>query len=488
MAGQRTPRNAGYPQAGLTRSSTSHALVIGASMAGLLAGRVLADYFEQVTIVDRDRLPEQPMFRKGTPQGHHVHPLLKRGQIILEQLFPGLEAELAAAGAPVVDWTADVWWFNSGGWKPRFPSGITTRTCSRALLEWSLRQRLANYPRVRFLEACYVTNLLANANKTRVIGVRVRSDNTSQLGLGSEAELLASLVVDASGRNSQASNWLKTLGYPSPYETVVNSFLGYASRCYHYPKDFQADWKVLMQQATPPTSSRGAMLLPIEGDRWILTLAGAARDYPPTDEAAFLDFAHSLPSPILYKAIKDAQPLSPIYGYRRTENRLRHYEQLSHWPENFVVLGDAVCAFNPVYAQGMTVTAEAALTLQQCLRLQCWYQPSKDLRGFSQAFQKKLAKVNTIPWLLATSEDFRYPTTEGSQPDWLTHQLHRYMNQAWLSATHRPQVYKRLMEVLHLLKPPRTLFNPGILGQVLGQVINQSMQNKPHISEKVLSN
>jgi len=456
-------------------------------MSGLLAARVLTDYFEQVTIIDRDRLPTQPEFRQGTPQAHHGHVLLKRGQTILEQLFPGLEAELAAAGAPVVDWTADVWWFNYGGWKPRFYSGMTTCTCSRALLEWHVRQRLASYPQVCFLEACSVTNLLADPNKTCAAGVRLRFHSQSQQGVASEAELLANFVVDASGRNSQAPNWLKTLGYLPPQETVVNSFLGYASRYYQQPKDLCADWKVLMQQATPPMGSQAALLLPIEGNRWILTLAGAARDYPSTDEAGFLDFACTLPSSVLYEAIRDARPLSPIYGYRHTENRLRHYEQLAHWPENFVVLGDAACAFNPIYGQGMAVGAQAALTLQQCLRSQRQHWSNGASSGLSHTFQKQLAKVNAIPWLLATSEDFRYPTTEGSQPGWLTCRLHQYMNHVLLSATYHPQVHQRFMEVLHLLKPPRALFQPNILVQVFSEIIKQIPRSEPRNQQSVHS-
>lgn len=153
-----------------------------------------------------------------------------------------------------------------------------------------------------------------------------------------------------------------------------------------------------------------------------------------------------------------------------------------------MVLGDAACAFNPVYGQGMAAGAQAALPLQQCLRSQRQHWPNGDLSSLSHTFQKQLAKVNAIPWLLATSEDFRYPTTEGSQPDWLTHQLHRYMNQVLLSATHHRQVHQRFMEVLHLLKPPRALFQPSILAQVFSETIKQALRDKPCNPQSVISN
>ncbi len=464
------------------RNNPSHALVIGGSIAGLLAARVLADHFDRVTIVDRDRFPSQPEWRPGVPQSHHVHALMSGGQQILEQLFPGLTAELANAGAPEVDWTADCQALVLGGWAPCFTSGIVTRPCSRNLLEWLIRRRLAANSNVRFLEECQVTSLLSDTSNTSVTGVQVsccsaseRDSDATAARAWQDMPIPAQLVVDASGRTSKAPKWLETLGYAPPQETVVNSFLGYASRWFKRPTGFQADWKALVIMSKYPDSKRSCTLYPVEGDRWVVTVGGIGRDYPPTDPDGFLDFARNLRTPIIYEAIKDAEPLSPVYGYRRTENRRLHYEQLSRMPENFVVIGDAACAFNPIYGQGMTVAALGALTLDKCLKDQSQRQPTGNLIGLTRSFQKQLAKVNASPWLAATGEDFRWPTTEGGQPDLIARLMHWYGDEVMLLSIERPEVYKAWAEAIHMIKPPSSLFHPSILIPILRRAISRSL-------------
>jgi flavin-dependent dehydrogenase len=445
-----------------------HAIVIGGSMAGLLAARVLADHFERVTIVERDRLPGEPSPRKGVPQARHVHALLVRGRTILEQLFPGLEAELVAAGAIQLDVSADFLWLSPAGWGPRFPSGVVTVSLSRDLLEWSVRRRLAALGKARFVEECDAIDLLANADRSGVIGVRVQSRASAD---GAQ-DLPADFVVDASGRGSRAPKWLTGFGYPAPRETTVTAFLGYSSRWYKMRRDRQTDWKAILLQTQPPHMARGGIVVPVEGERWLVTLGGYARDYPPTDEPGFIDFARSLRSPAIHDAIKDAEPLTPIYGYQRTENRLLHYEGLSRWPGGFAVLGDAVCAFNPIYGQGMTTAAQGALALDRCLR-----QAQNGLSRAARRFQKQLARSNADAWLMATGEDFRYPTTEGGGRSWATRLIHRYMDQVLLLAAERPDVYATFVRVLHLIEPPRTMFRPGIAGRVATRVIGRRRIN-----------
>lgn len=457
----------------IATDSRRHALVIGGSIAGLLAARVLSDYFDQVTVVERDYFPAQPEWRQGVPQSHHAHLLLSKGQKILEQLFPGLLDELAAAGAPIVDWTADFPLLGFSGWAPRFASSLKMRTSSRNLLEWLIRQRLMVGSNIRFLQGTQAIALLSDARNSCITGVRVHSRHGSEQGV-TPAELPANLVVDASGRHSNASQWLTALGYAPPEETVINSFLGYASRWYQRPAQIQSEWQALYLWPKPPHLKRGGGLYPVEGDRWIVTLTGVAKDYPPTDEASFLEFAHSLRHPVLYDAIKDAQPLSPIYGYRNTENRLRHYEKLSRLPENFIIIGDAVCAFNPIYGQGMSTAALGALTLNQCLKKQ----HQGKLVGLAVRFQKQLAKVNTTPWLVATGEDCRWPTTEGGCPNLITRLLHRYIDEVMLLAVESPYTYKVWSEVMHLEKSPTVLFQPSILTGLLGKAIRPSRKDK----------
>ena len=449
------------------RAGGSHALVVGGGMAGLLAARVLTEHFERVTILERDRLPAGPESRAGVPQARHVHGMLMRGRLILERLFPGLDAELAAAGAPSVDWTTDCRLFSFGAWKLRISCGITTRSGSRDLLEWSVRRRLAASGRVRLVEACEVTGLLAADGHARVVGVRTRPRNHGGGGLAPTEDRFADLVVDASGRSSRAPEWLRALGYTPPRETTVNAFLGYTSRWYARPTALRADWKLLLVQATPPVGTRGGVVLPVEGDRWIVTLAGAARDYPPTDERAFLDFARSLPSPILAEAIEAAQPLSPIFGYRRTENRLRHCADLPRWPDGFVLIGDAVCAFNPVYGQGMAVCAQEVTVLGRSLRTQRQRRPRGDLTGLARRFHRELARTHAPAWMLATGEDFRYPTTQGGRPGTTTRLLHWYVDRLIRTATGSPAAHRAFLQVWHMLEPPSALFHPAVMAQVL---------------------
>jgi flavin-dependent dehydrogenase len=196
-----------------------------------------------------------------------------------------------------------------------------------------------------------------------VAGAKVRSRG----GRSTDEKIPADLIVDASGRNSNTWRWLEDLGYEPPEETVVDAHLGYASRIYERSEDSARDWEALLVQATPPEVTRGGVLYPIEGERWIAGLTGVGEDYPPTGEEGFMEFARSLRTPMLYEVKKDAKPLSPIYSYRATRNRKRHYEKLSSQPHNLLVTGDAACAFNPIYGQGMTTAAIGDETLEEAL-------------------------------------------------------------------------------------------------------------------------
>lgn len=441
-----------------------HAIVIGGSIAGLLAARVLTDYFEQVTIVERDCLPTKPEARQGVPQAHHFHLLLGRGLEILEQLFPNFVTAVTAAGAVELDWAQDSLILCSAGWYPRFHSGLKTITCSRNLLEWSIRQRLIAPNRVIFAPGCVVTGLIAESNKAGIAGVQMRS----RLGEKIE-ELHADLVVDASGRNSLAPRWLEAIGYPAPTETKVDSFLGYATRIYARPLKFQADWQSVYLLPKAPEIPQMAALYPLEGDRWVVSLSGATRNYPPTNEDGFLEFARNLRSSMIYEAIKNAQPLSPIYSYRNTQNRWRHYEQVKHFPEGFLVMGDAACAFNPVYGQGITNAARSALVLNECLRSGSGRQLSS-LKGLARQFQRKIAKLNAGPWLQSTTLDLRYPTTEGDRADWKIRLAQWYIDRLNDVSVEQPAVHLASLKVLNRLAPPTTMLQPGILVQVLRQV------------------
>jgi 2-polyprenyl-6-methoxyphenol hydroxylase-like FAD-dependent oxidoreductase len=457
---------------------SGHALIIGGSMAGLLAARVLSERFGRVTIVERDRFPKGPGFRKGVPQSRHLHAFMMRGRQIAERLFPGLSEELEEAGAVLIDSADDFEWLTPAGFAPRFNSGLPLLMSSRDLLEWAVRERVAALPQVRFLQKTDLTGLLPTPDGKGVAAVKVRSRD-GRGGTGSEEPLYGDLVVDASGRNSNASRWLEALGYAPPEETYINSRLGYASRVYRRPKRFAGDWKGLNVQAAPPSVTRGGVLLPLEGDRWMVTLSGLGGDYPPTNEAGFMGFARSLRSPILYEAIKDAEPISAISGYRDTENRRRHYEKLSRQPDNLLVTGDAACAFNPIYAQGMTTAALGAEVLEECLR------ESGDLTGLSKRFQKKLSEANAASWLLATGEDFRVRGVEGGTATFATRLTHRYMDRVLALSLRDIGVRRTFLEVFHMLKPPTALFAPGIAAKALRGAVRRATEEKPTVGRRL---
>ncbi|HYX50677.1 MAG TPA: FAD-dependent oxidoreductase, partial [Ktedonobacteraceae bacterium] len=385
-----------------------HAVVIGASMAGLLAGRVLSDHFEHVTIIERDRLPEQVESRRGVPQGQHAHILLMKGETILRELFPALYETFARKGAVPLT-SADMQWYDFGVWKAPAPDPIKSYCGSRPFLEQCVRHFVAARANVHFIDGCEVKRIYSNEDHTRVKGVSLVYHSPER----HEENLAADLVVDASGRGSRAPQWLMSLGYDRVEETSVKVEVGYATRIYRRPINLPLDWKLLIVYPNPPREKRSGLVFPIENDCWMVSLAGRLHDNPPADEEGYLEFARSLPDPSLYDAIKEAEPLTPIVTYKYAMNRWRHYERMTRLPAGFVILGDAVCTINPVYGQGMSVAAIEAKVLDMCLRYQQRQGTGNDMVGFPQRFQKEIVKAVMVPWMLATGEDFRYPETEG---------------------------------------------------------------------------
>jgi hypothetical protein len=191
-------------------------------------------------------------------------------------------------------------------------------------------------------------------------------------------------------------------------------------------------------------------------------------DYPPTDEEGFLAFARSLPGQRFYEAIKEAEPLTKPYGYRRNENRLRHYDRLPRYLEGFLVCGDAVCGLDPIHAQGMTVAAMGSLALDRCLKAQRSH-PAAGLTGLARTFQQELAQVVAGPWHMATSTDRRWPKTEGAaEPlDLATRLRQKYFNLVMQTMVHNSKVAERFFHVQHMVEPPQRLFQPDILFRVL---------------------
>ena len=461
-------------------TSEKHAVVLGGSLAGLLAARVLADHFDRVTLIERDAYAENCETRRGIPQANHVHGLLARGRQILEGLFPGVQDEMIAAGAPVVDMANEIAWFTRAGWGVRFPSEFQVLAFTRPLLDLHVRRRLSQNPRVKILDNTEVLRLIQGTSKDHVAGVLV-CPRSSETDRRVAKELHADLVVDTTGRASRAPRWLSDLGYAAPEETIIDAHLGYASRLYRIPETFHGDWKCAYVQSAPPERKRGAILFSVEGNRWLVTLTGGGGDHPPSDEAGFLEFARSLPVSTIYDAISTAEPISPIKTHRATQNRVRRFER-AKLPHNFLILGDAVCAFNPVYGQGMTIASLGAVTLHKNLINQRRLHTNGSFVGLSRRFQKQLAKVNEAPWMLATGEDYRYRETEGGAPTAMNRFMHRYMDQVIHLSTHSVTVRRVLMRAFNILVPPTALFHPRVLLRVLVHGLYRSVKIDFHRS------
>lgn len=447
----------------------SRAIIIGGSLAGLWTARVLADHFEQVTVLERDQLPTEVASRAGVPQDRHVHVLLERGAQIMTQLFPNIDDELVAAGANHIDLMEKSLVNARGHWLPQFQSGFYTFACSRLLLESVLRRRVAALPNVHLCSGAKVQGLIEK--DSTVEGVQVRWKD----GRG-ETKETAAFVVDASGRSSKLPDWLQAIGYDAPEETVIDVKLGYAGRRYKIPTNPAPNWDIMLVVGYPPDQPRGGLIYSEEDGIWMVMVAGVLQDYPPTDEAGFLAFAQDV-DPKFYAAIQSAEPVSKIIGYRRTENRFRHYEKLSRWPDRLVALGDSVCGFNPIYGQGMSVSAMAAVELGEMISSQnarAEQGRSNRLTGLAQSFQKRYPKIVEPAWLLATSADLEWLGNEEatSLPErfagW-------YMPKVLDAIPNDQTVHKTFIQVQNLVVPPTALFQPTIAWRVL----RHGLKHKP---------
>jgi 2-polyprenyl-6-methoxyphenol hydroxylase-like FAD-dependent oxidoreductase len=375
-----------------------------------------------------------------------------------------------AAGAEILDIANDVAWLTPQGWGLRFPSEFEGVVSTRSLLDHIVRTRLKQVPNVEIMESCDVTGLVGSAKRVKGVTLRRRNGNDP-----SSIEVLESdFVAVATGRNSAAPDWLQQLGLPEPKATYVNANVGYASQLFRRPVGIGPAWRALFLQAAPPATTRAGILFPVEANRWLVTIQGGDRDYPPLDQSGFLEFTRSLRSPALYEALKDAEPIGLVAGYRATENQLFHYERLESWPESFVVLGDAVCAFNPVYGQGMTTAALAAVDLGNSLKKR-----RGGLHGVAREFQRRLARINSTPWMLATSEDLRYVGVEGAKAGIATRQMHKYMDCVLRSATRSESVRKRFLQVQGMLKGPGVIFSPSVVLQIAKEAFSSGSSVRP---------
>jgi len=428
-----------------------HAIVIGASMAGLLAARALSDFYGTVTLLERDRFPLSDIPRKGVPQGRHAHGLLARGRSVIENFFPGWTDEIVAAGGIRGDIAGDVRWVGHGVTLKSAPSDLVGLLASRPALEGHVRRRLLALPNVRTIEGCAVQGLIADEPRSKVTGVRAR------VGGGAEHTILADLVVDASGRGSASPAWLESLGYARPEEEKIEIGIGYTTRVYRRrPTDLNGKVAVVIA-GSGPNWRNGALLYQTE-DRWIVSVGGYLGDHAPDDEEMFKLFAGSLPTPEIYDIVAHAEPLSDFISYRYPANLRRRYERLPRFPSGYLVLGDAMCSFNPVLGQGMTVAAQEAVSLQQCL--------GAGEAGLAQRFFAAACVAIDTPWDIAVGNDLRHPGVQGPRSAKVRF-INWYIGKLHMAARHDAALANAFVRVANLEAPPPSLLSPANVWRVI---------------------
>ncbi|MFJ6198169.1 FAD-dependent oxidoreductase [Micromonospora sp. NPDC092111] len=436
----------------------THAVVIGGGLAGMLAASVLADHpqVDTVTIIERDELPDGPAERRGLPQGHHAHVLMSSGARLIETLLPGTTQAWLAAGAHRLGLPQGYVMLLPQGWLRRWETEEFVVSCSRAVLDHVVRQQVRRRPKFRVLDRARVTGLAGDAG--RVTGVRLSRDGTDEV-------LPAGLVVDATGRASRAPHWLAELGAGPVPEDVVDSGLRYATRVFRAPEPALRGFPVVNVQADPTQHRPGqtAALMPIEGGRWLVTLSGTRGGEPPADEQRFVAFARSMRHPVVGDLIADAEPLGPVRVTNSTANRRRRFDGMRHWPEGFVVLGDAVASFNPVYGHGMSIAAKEVAVLRAEL----------DRQGLGPRLagtvQRAVAAVADEGWGHAAGSDSRLPGTRGAAPSVIDRMLWRYQDRLFRTALDRRPIAEELIRVFSLSAPSSRLLSPRmVLATILG--------------------
>jgi 2-polyprenyl-6-methoxyphenol hydroxylase-like FAD-dependent oxidoreductase len=438
------------------------AVVIGGSLTGLMTARVLADHFDAVTVLERDRIDAQPALHQSIPQGNHVHSLLLGGQQVMASLYPGFIEQLATLGAvrcragkEVVFYLPTGKAFSMTG-KVREPRdlGFDITCHSRELLEYCVRCCTLRHPNITLERESTVQELVATDG--RIHGVHYNQ-------AGAAHSLATDLVVDAGGRRSQAPRWLTGLGFQAPENTTIGVDIAYASTRFRVPEDYDESERLLVFMGQPPDFPNGAVMEIIEHQTWHVTLMGRFGNFPPHDAVGFLAFAKALHSPKLYDLIKGAERVADITAYRFPTSVRRHYERLMTFPEGFIVLGDAISSFNPFYGQGMS---SAALQVQALQRLLTERESEpRGLDGLALAFFMQAAEIVDTPWTLAAGQDFAYPETQGERPADLEERTQYFAEVDALTAEDL-EVQRLMVEVLNLVKPLSALREEPIRSRV----------------------
>ena len=424
------------------------AVVVGGSMAGLCAARVLRDAFGEVVVLERDELLGEPRVRGGAPQTSQPHSMLEAGRATLDDFFPGFSDSVRATGGLELDMTGDVVWYNRGGAVAEANAELSALYASRPLFEHVVRERVREDGDIHIRDGCHFIDYEHDADRERVTGVRFRDRD------GAVATLDAAVTVDATGRTSRTPRWLERHGYPVPDSDRVSVDVTYSTVRIARPASVQRG--VLI--APEPERPRGAAMLPVEGDRWEVLLQGLHGERSPVERERFVEWAEALPLDDVATQLRDREWLSGIQRYPFPASVRRHYDALSRFPDGLVVTGDAVASFNPIYEQGMSVAALDALALHHEL--------PGGIDGLGPRVFDRVSDVVDEAWTTAVVGDFVFDRTTGDKP-FATDLLNSYADRLVTGAHDDGVLTEAFLRVFRLERPATSLLRPRILWRVL---------------------
>lgn len=434
----------------------TRAVVIGGGIAGMCAARALADVYDRVIVIERDKYPAGVGERRGVPHSRMFHTLLERGRREVEALFPGFHRLLDEHGAPRVSFGFNAALMTPRGWTRSASAPLLRSTfTSRSLLESTIRELFRETRNVEVREQAEVVRLIASPNPQAIVchGAEVRGAGSDEL-----ERIEGDLVVDASGGQSRSANWLAELGLTPPDEDILDPRLTYAGQWLKlrpgvkWPARWWWTHGVFIQRV-PPDDRYGAHLMRQENDLWLLTLVVGAGEDPPLEPDGVAEFVARLRSPLISQMLPLFKPVSKMTGYRLSKNRRRHYERWRERLGGFIAIGDATCIFNPNQGQGMSAAATEAGILRACLARTT----SPD--ALPQLFFAEQSRFQANPWWLAVSNDLRFSSVQGIRSpavrafNWYRRQL--------AQSPARP-VQQRLGEIDMLLRPVASMFSPWI--------------------------
>ncbi|WP_419832272.1 NAD(P)/FAD-dependent oxidoreductase [Endozoicomonas atrinae] len=438
------------------------AVVIGGSIAGLMTAKTLSPFFREVIILEKDTLNSENGLHKGVGQGPHSHVLLPSGMEILKQLLDSPEFNPREYGIYPADAAEELKWFQFGVWKKRFHSGVNMGWCHRSQFEWRVRQDVLSVDNIQLSSTARVVGLMVAEEGNRIKGVQY------QTGSGKEEikALEADLVIDASGRGTHTPKWLSEANIASVTEDEVRTQISYTTRRFRLPPSLKdsLDWKVLAIYPEPPHVKRGGMIYPLGNGEWMTTLVGFNGEIAPSDIYGYMDYAQSLPQPELYEVLKQSTPIGDPLNYRVPGSLWRRYDDSKQWPDNYAVVGDAVCSFNPIYGQGITMVLKDLQKLRALLeRKESDFTPATMTH-----LQKQIGKGKIIPGLMAASPDFMYTGTTGNKPPGVSI-MNSYIKALMKLAGKDQDIHQRFIEAFTFLKSPTVLMTPGVIGKVVVQ-------------------